>query len=432
MTQDRPAGAAVCLDVGSTWTKAVLVRSDGTIQGFAEHPTTTGDVLAGVDAAVGAVTAATRIEGETEVLAASSAGGGLRLAVIGTDALITSDAGHHVAQTVGSRVVHVHAGPLAAEDVRTVRGSRPGALLLMGGADGDDPSVLLHNAGRLARARVRYPIVLAGNAEARDDAMALLRGTGRTVVACDNVAPKVGTVVAGPARLAVADVFAGHVLGDRGPAAAPRFRRLVRSTTLDAVARGAVEIARITGSRVLLVDVGCATTDVHAATPDGALHRTVEGDLGLRAAAAGVLTEGQTEGLVDPIEADLLAPAVERMAAEPGWIPRDAGGAAEDRRIAALAAAVAVRRHVASRDGLREVDERPGVVVLSGGVFRQRERDALRSVVSTLRSDPVLAPVLADARVVVDNDVVLAAAGLLAAHDREVAAEALLQDHLLG
>ena len=341
MTQDRPAGAAVCLDVGSTWTKAVLVRSDGTIQGFAEHPTTTGDVLAGVDAAVGAVTAATRIEGETEVLAASSAGGGLRLA----DALTTSGGGYPVAQTVGSRVVHVHAGPLAAEDVRTVRGSRPGALLLMGGADGDDPSVLLHNAGRLARARVRYPIVLAGNAEARDDAMALLRGTGRTVVACDNVAPTIGRVVAGPARQAVADVFAGHVLGDRGPAAAPRFRRLVRSTTLDAVARGAVEIARITGSRVLLVDVGCATTDVHAATPDGELHRTVEGDLGLRAAAAGVLTEGQAEGLVDPIEADLLAPAVERMAAEPGWIPRDAGGAAEDRRIAALAAAVAVRRH---------------------------------------------------------------------------------------
>ncbi|RTL67376.1 MAG: hypothetical protein EKK42_13540 [Pseudonocardiaceae bacterium] len=433
MTQDRPAGAAVCLDVGSTWTKAVLVRSDGTIQGFAEHPTTTGDVLAGVDAAVGAVTAATRIEGETEVLAASSAGGGLRLAVIGTDALTTSDAGYHVAQTVGSRVVHVHAGPLAAEDVRTVRGSRPGALLLMGGADGDDPSVLLHNAGRLARARVRYPIVLAGNAEARDDAMALLRGTGRTVVACDNVAPTLGTVVAGPARQAVADVFAGHVLGDRGPAAAPRFRRLVRSTTLDAVARGAVEIARITGSRVLLVDVGCATTDVHAATPDGELHRTVEGDLGLRSAAAGVLTEGQAEGLVDPIEADLLAPAVERMAAEPGWIPRDAGGAAEDRRIAALAAAVAVRRHVASVRASGDADgDRPGVVVLSGGVFRQREREALRSVVSTLRSDPVLAPVLADARVVVDNDVVLAAAGLLAAHDREVAAEALLQDHLLG
>lgn len=433
MTQDRPAGAAVCLDVGSTWTKAVLVRSDGTIQGFAEHPTTTGDVLAGVDAAVGAVTAATRIEGETEVLAASSAGGGLRLAVIGTDALTTSDAGYHVAQTVGSRVVHVHAGPLAAEDVRTVRGSRPGALLLMGGADGDDPSVLLHNAGRLARARVRYPIVLAGNAEARDDAMALLRGTGRSVVACDNVAPTLGTVVAGPARQAVADVFAGHVLGDRGPAAAPRFRRLVRSTTLDAVARGAVEIARITGSRVLLVDVGCATTDVHAATPDGELHRTVEGDLGLRSAAAGVLTEGQAEGLVDPIEADLLAPAVERMAAEPGWIPRDAGGAAEDRRIAALAAAVAVRRHVASVQASGDADgDRPGVVVLSGGVFRQREREALRSVVSTLRSDPVLAPVLADARVVVDNDVVLAAAGLLAAHDREVAAEALLQDHLLG
>ena len=47
--------ATVCLDVGSTWTKAVLVRPDGALVGFAEHPTTVTDVLAGVDAAVRAV-----------------------------------------------------------------------------------------------------------------------------------------------------------------------------------------------------------------------------------------------------------------------------------------------------------------------------------------------------------------------------------------
>ncbi len=57
MTRDD-ASAAVCLDVGSTWTKAVLVRSDGALAGFAEHPTTAADVLTGMDAAVRAVVAA--------------------------------------------------------------------------------------------------------------------------------------------------------------------------------------------------------------------------------------------------------------------------------------------------------------------------------------------------------------------------------------
>ena len=117
--------AAVCLDVGSTWTKAVLVRSDGALAGYAEHPTTVADMLAGVDAAVRAVVAAAPGAEEPALLACSSAGGGLRLAAIGTERLTTQEAGHRVARSAGSRVVHVHAGPLDPGDVRVLRGSRP-------------------------------------------------------------------------------------------------------------------------------------------------------------------------------------------------------------------------------------------------------------------------------------------------------------------
>ena len=56
MTDPHPAdptAPVVCVDVGSCWTKAVLVHPDGSLAGFAEHPTTVEDVLAGVDAAVG-------------------------------------------------------------------------------------------------------------------------------------------------------------------------------------------------------------------------------------------------------------------------------------------------------------------------------------------------------------------------------------------
>ena len=427
MGAGTPGAGAVCLDVGSTWTKAVLVQADGSLAGFAEHPTTSEDVLEGVDAAVRGVTAAASGL-DTDLLACSSAGGGLRLAVVGTERLLATEVGHVVARSAGAHVVYVHAGPLDPADVRVLRGHRPGAVLLIGGADGADPAVLLHNAGKLARARLRHPIVLAGNIEARDDALALLRATGRTVVACANVAPEAGELVPGPARAALAEVFARHVVGGRGATAAPRFRRMIRVMTPDAVKAGAAELARICDTRVLVVDVGCATTDVHSARPRHGVRRTVEGDLGMRAAAEGVLLEAQAEAIVDPVEADLLSATVHRMATEVGSVPRDAGSAAEDRRIAALAAVVAVRRH------LRESDDGPGIglLVLSGGVFRQRDTAGLAALVGTVQGDPVLAPALEGASVLVDADFALAPAGLLAGNERIDAAETLLRDHLLG
>jgi uncharacterized protein (TIGR01319 family) len=442
-----PKGSgAVCLDVGSTWTKAVLVRADGTLAGYAEHPTTAADVLTGVDAAVRAVVAAAPGVPDPPLLACSSAGGGLRLAVVGNERLAAEEVGHRVARSAGSRVVHVHAGPLDPGDVRVLRGHRPGGVLLTGGADGDDPAPLLHNAARLARARVRFPIVLAGNDTARDDALALLAATGRTVVACANVMPRRGELVPGPARAAVAELYAHHVLGGRGPAAAPRFRRLVRVGTPEAVSRGAALLAETLGVRVLVVDVGCGTTDVHSAVPHPAVPRspspvaeprprlTVEGDLGMRAAAAGVLIEGQAEGVVDPVEADLLGPTVERMTTELGYVPRDAGGAAEDRRIAALAAVLALRRHcVAENPGGEDPGgDDVGLLVLTGGVFRRPEASGLAAVVATLRADTVLAPLLAKARVAVDADFAVTPAGLLVAAGRQDAALSLLHDHLLG
>ena len=75
---------AVCADVGSTYTKAAVVDLDGgALVAAASAPTTVGtDVLHGLDAAVGAATAGLAA-GDLPWYVCSSAGGGLRLAVIG-------------------------------------------------------------------------------------------------------------------------------------------------------------------------------------------------------------------------------------------------------------------------------------------------------------------------------------------------------------
>jgi ADP-dependent NAD(P)H-hydrate dehydratase / NAD(P)H-hydrate epimerase len=433
-------GPTVCLDVGSGWVKALGLDADGEPIGCAQHCSTPHDLLEGVIAAAtaigleGPLTPRRASESDVELLACSSAGGGLRLAVVGQDRLASTEAGYRVARSAGARVAHVEAGLLEPAGVRALRASRPDVVLLVDGVGPDAEGTLLRNAARLARARVRAPIVLAAHDPVRADAQALLRATGRTVVATEPVLRGDGRLVPELARAAVAELHAGHLVGGRGSATTARFRRLARHSTPDAVRRGVLELARSrAGDRgaVLVVDVGAATTDVYSVPPARREDEpepgwfTAEADLGMRATAAGILTEGQTEELVDPVEADLLAPTVRRLMEEPTFLPSDCGGRAEDRRLAALAAVLAARRHLRAV-GQRLVDIGIGLVVLTGGVFRQPEPDAMEAVRRTLRTDPVLRGPLGECPMAVDDGFALAPAGLLAARGHTKVARTVL------
>ena len=141
--------AVVCVDVGSTYTKAAKTDLDGAqLIRRAERPTTSGtDVLDGLRAAV----AAAGGSDSDPLYVCSSAGGGLRLAVIGYEPLVSAEAGHRVGLSAGAQVVHVAAGPMSGPDLTRLRAARPDVLLLAGGTDGGDGETLLHNARRLAR-----------------------------------------------------------------------------------------------------------------------------------------------------------------------------------------------------------------------------------------------------------------------------------------
>ncbi|MGO1057349.1 glutamate mutase L [Crossiella sp. CA198] len=435
--------AILCLDVGSTWTKAALLGPDGALLGTAQHPTTPPEVLTGIDAVTAALDAA-----GAEVLACSSAGGGLRLAVVGQERLVSAEAAYRVALSAGAKIVHVAAGELDGAGIRALRASTPDVLLLVGGTDGGETRVLAHNARRVAANRLRAPVVLAGNQDVRAEATDTLIAAGRTVIATGNVLPDVGELAPGPARAAIREMFLTHVIGGKGLSRGPRFRRLVRAVTPDAVLRGVAELAAVLADSespgaVLVVDVGGATTDVYSAVstvdelagrstvelpPD---RRTVEGDLGMRWSAPGVLAEATAERLIEPAEAAELAPKVEFRAGSVDWVPTDAAETAVDSRIAELAAVIALRRHlrlVAGRLGPQGV----GLLVLSGGVFRHAGPERVAATVAALRADPVLRPVLRNARAVVDQRYVLAPAGLLAEAGHTAAARTLLTSTLAG
>ena len=191
----------LCVDVGSTFTKAALVDVDsGVALAVAAHPTTLAtDVLEGVAAVRSAVESAAGTRAG-EVLACSSAGGGLRIAVVGYERLVTAEAGHRVALTAGGRVVHVHAGRLDPAGVRALRAARPDVVLLVGGTDGGNADIVLANARRLASARITAPVVYAGNADAADEARAVLAGAERRVTVAANVLPRIGVLEPTAAR----------------------------------------------------------------------------------------------------------------------------------------------------------------------------------------------------------------------------------------
>jgi uncharacterized protein (TIGR01319 family) len=217
----------------------------------------------------------------------------------------------------------------------------------------------------------------------------------------------------------------------------------VRTVTPDAVLTGVSRLAGVLArdeeeGAVLVVDVGGATTDVYSAvsTVDGeraatvalpADRRTVEGDIGMRWSAPGIVAEAVAERLITAAED--LAAAAKHRAADVDFIPTTDEESEMDIRLASLAAILAVRRHLRLVEG-NLGPKGAGLLVLSGGVFRHASGEALARVEETLRADPIVRPMLRTARVVVDRSYVLAPAGLLADAGRGDVADRLLERSL--
>ncbi len=423
----------VCVDVGSTFTKAALVDADtGALLARAEHRTTIDtDVLDGVDACLAALDAP-----DAPVLACSSAGGGLRIAVVGNEELVTAEAGRRVALSSGGTVVAVVA---AARGPVSVAEARPDVVLLTGGTDGGNTEVVVRAARELVASGWSGPVVVAGNADAAEEVTAALGAVPHRVVA--NVVPRIGVLTPDGARAAVREAFLDHVIGGKHLSSRPGFVEMVHGPTPDVVLTGVEVLARLVGD-VVVVDVGGATTDVHSVVEldpeDGALARevvaptavtrTVEADLGMRWSAVSTAAAAERP--------DLETAAAVRTA-DPSYLPATDAERDDDEQLAGAAAGLALRRHagrsrvvvspegrVVERSGvdLREVD----LVVLSGGALRHGRPGAAGRVLagSTGADVPGGWQLPEHPRVVVDTDYVLAAVGLLAA-DHPAAAERL-------
>ena len=81
-------------------------------------------MLAGLDAAVAGLGVG-RVP-DSSIVVCSSAGGGLRLAVVGHERVISAEAGRRVALSAGARVVAVSAGLLDDAGIESLAAAAPG------------------------------------------------------------------------------------------------------------------------------------------------------------------------------------------------------------------------------------------------------------------------------------------------------------------
>jgi uncharacterized protein (TIGR01319 family) len=453
-------GLVALADFGSTYTKVNLVdRSDGRLLARAEAPTSIGTDLmegyaAALDAASRQVSEPLALEAE---IAASSAGGGLRIAAIGLVADLTAAAAHQAALNSGARVDTVLSGSLGPAELERLRRARPEIVLFAGGTDGGQSELVLENARRLAEHGVDGYVVVACNAAVAAPVVEILVAAGIRAEAAANVMPALGRLEIDGARAAISRVFLEHVIGGKRLSASPEFARMVRMPTPEAVLAAVTLLSRggaggEESGDAIVIDVGGATTDVHS---DRALEpaapgigapllpapltlRTVEGDLGLRAGAPG--TVAADRGWLRQQAGGEEAPRGAMMRVRrPDWIPADGEEARLDRLLAIGCATHALDRHcgtmllsrgeagpptlVRAGPDLREAQ----LVVGTGGVFAHRDDGAeILEAALARRAPRSLAP--REARLAVDRGYVLAAAGLLASLDPEAARKLLARE----
>ncbi len=442
------------LDIGSTYTKALVVQDGSLIAQGVGLTTVDSDVSSGVQNAIENALGSHftfHVSRFTQILACSSAAGGLKIVAIGRTPSLTAHAARQAALGAGGKVVGAFVGELTDEQVRDIERLRPDVILLTGGTEGGDTTTICHNAQKIADSRLRCPIVVAGNSQARERVVSSLTPRLSSLIIADNVLPDPDRLNLTPAREAIREVFAKHIVEAKGLHKVREMMARDIIPTPAAVLNAAQLIAEHLGE-LMVVDVGGATTDVHSVA-DGSpkrlnviphpdtldepyVKRTVEGDLGMRVSA---LTVWETAGAATVCKkADISAAEqtraheiVSRFACEVGTLPQTEFEQQVEIGLGRACVALAVERHVGRLsvgDGRINVIVQTGKdlshvrnVIGTGGVFAHSPHAAtmLAESATTAQSSAVLKP--HRPTLWLDTRYVLWAVGLLSQVDKEAA-----------
>jgi uncharacterized protein (TIGR01319 family) len=383
------------IDFGSTFTKLTVVDIEKEVViGRYQVPSTVGsDITIGLTQVLRA--AGDQLGGESgekrNLLACSSAAGGLRMITVGLVPTLSSEAGVRAALGAGAKVVNSFSYELTLHDVLEIDRIAPDIILLIGGTDGGNKQVILHNAERLSSLKCKAPIIVAGNREARDGIEAVFDGSEKLLVFADNVLPQIGTLEVDSCRDAIRQIFISHIIKAKGIDKAIGIVDAAIIPTPSAVLRAAELLARGTETEeglgeLMVVDVGGATTDVYSIaggepTRSGAMirglpepyaKRTVEGDLGVRHNIDSLLEMGRLTGNLHEKHFD----EIRNRFSLPSKLPEDDLEFELDSLLAGVAVDIAGGRHCGQ---LKVIPGPSGELIVQKG----KDLSAIRCVIGT-------------------------------------------------
>lgn len=441
-------------EIGSTTTAVNAFHHINTNKpvflGQGQAPTTVmdGDVRIGLGGAVDDLQRKLEVNSldYDEMLATSSAAGGLKMTVHGLVYDMTARAAREAALGAGAIIHYVTAGRLRRSDLAKIREIGPNLILLAGGVDFGERETAIYNAEMLREAGLKTPVIYAGNVENQEEIRLIFdEKSGVKLYLVENVYPKIDDLNVEPARKVIQAAFEEHIIHAPGM---EHVRDMVGGPivpTPGAVMEAAKLLYECIGNLIIL-DVGGATTDLHSVTedsdeisrilisPEPKAKRTVEGDLGVYVNMKNIIEviggEGRLAGELDGLD-------VKRVMETYKAIPKTPEEIRFVERLAKEAVLRAVERHAgriryvygpSGRTTLAEGKDLTQVkyIVGTGGALTRlpHRTEIMRSITENNISGLNLYPG-PHAEILADNDYIMASLGVLSKRYKEAAVKLL-------
>ena len=264
-------------------------------QGQAPTSVVEGDVRVGLQGAIDDLCRKKGIDSleYDEMLATSSAAGGLKMTVHGLVYDMTARAAKEAALGAGGIIHYVPAGKLRRTDLKKIEEIQPNLILIAGEVDYGERDTALDNAEKIRALGLKTPIIYAGNIENQEEMELIFdEESGQKLYNVENVYPRIDDMNVEPCRRVIQAAFEDHITNAPGM---EHVRDMVNGPIIPTP--GAVmqctKLLNDCLGEVMVIDVGGATTDVHSVckesdnvarimtAPEPFAKRTVEGDLGV-------------------------------------------------------------------------------------------------------------------------------------------------------
>jgi len=445
-------------EIGSTTTVVNAfdhLESDNLVflgQGQAPTSVKEGDVNIGLQAAIKDMKKNLHIENEkleyTNMLATSSAAGGLRMTVHGLVYDMTVKAAKEAALGAGANIHLITAGKLSKVDMIKLDRIKPNIILIAGGVDYGERETALYNSELIAASDLNIPVIYAGNIAVADDVKLIFEAYSKekNLHIVPNVYPKIDILNIEPTREVIQDIFEKHITEAKGM---EKIREMVNGPiipTPGAVMK-ASKILKDEIGDLVTIDVGGATTDIHSVTegtekvnkilvePEPVAKRTVEGDLGVFINKRNIVDIIKIEKLEK--ELNMSSEDIEKFTNSDIAIPETEEHKRFIERLTKEAVIVSINRHAGGyrtyfggkSDTLafgKDLTAVKWIVGTGGALTRLTAREEILNSISQFNRADKLLPT-AEAKILIDNDYIMASLGVLSSLNKEAAIKLLLK-----